>query len=50
MIEVTNSTPEPNGNARSYLLRVPPDMKTAAEAVAWTFGMRSDQYNPNIET
>ena len=50
MVEVTNSTPEPNGTARSYMLRVPPDMKTAAEAVAWTFGMRSDDYHPSVET
>lgn len=50
MVEVENSTQEPNGTSRSYLLRVPPDMKTAAEAVAWTFSMHSDQYSPSIET
>jgi len=50
MVEVRNSTPDPNGDVRSCMLRVPPHMKTAAEAVAWTFGMQSSDYNPNVET
>ena len=50
MVEVQNSTPESNGTARSYMLRVPPEMKTAAEAVAWTFGMQSGDYHPSVET
>ena len=49
MVEVENSTPELNGTSRSYLLRVPPNMTTAAEAVAWTFGMQSSDYHPRIE-
>ena len=32
-----NSTPEPDGTRRTYFLRVPPQMRTAREAVAWTF-------------
>ncbi len=35
---------------RRYLLRVPPNMKTVREAIAWTFGMTPDQYNPLVET
>lgn len=35
---------------RRYLLRVPPGMKTVHEAVAWTFGMRPNEYKPLIET
>lgn len=50
MIEVRNSTPEPNGSWKSYMLRVPPDVRTCAEAVAWTFGMKSGEYAPAVET
>lgn len=32
-----------------YTLRVPPHMKTARQAVAWTFHMRKNDYNLNIE-
>jgi len=35
---------------RIYLLRVPPTSKTCKEAVAWTFGLKSKQYHPVIET
>jgi hypothetical protein len=50
MVEVQNSTPEPDGTRRTYLLRVPPTMKTAHEAVAWTFGLSFDAYRPVVET
>lgn len=51
MVEVTNATPQPDGTRRRYLLRVPPDMRTARQAVAWTFGYdRPSHYNPRIET
>ena len=50
MVEVVNSTPEPDGSVRSYLLRVPPDMRTASAAVAWTFGLRTHEYRPSVET
>ena len=33
-----------------YTLRVPPAMKTVKEAVAWTFGVSEDQYQPEAET
>ncbi|NQT23171.1 MAG: hypothetical protein HQ579_07025 [Candidatus Omnitrophica bacterium] len=29
-----------------YTLRVPPHMKTAKQAVAWTFHMKKSEYNP----
>ena len=38
VVEVVNSTPEPDGSRRRYFLRVPPDTLTARQAVAWTFG------------
>jgi hypothetical protein len=50
MVQVRNSTPEPDGSVKDYFLRVPPTMTTAREAVAWTFGLRADQYQPVMET
>ena len=43
VVEVVNSTPEPDGTYRRYLLRVPPTTRTAREAVAWTFGFDDPQ-------
>ena len=50
MVEVVNSTPEPDGTRRTYFLRVPPATTSAREAVAWTFGLRGDDYRPSIES
>ncbi|MCM8796694.1 MAG: toxin-antitoxin system YwqK family antitoxin [Candidatus Omnitrophica bacterium] len=33
-----------------YTLRVPPTMQTVKEAIAWTFGMKKEEYNPDTET
>ena len=38
VVEVVNATPESDGSYRRYFLRVPPAVRTAREAVAWTFG------------
>ena len=46
MVEVVNSTPEPDGTSRTYFLRVPPRTPTAREAVAWTFGLDAEEYSP----
>jgi hypothetical protein len=35
---------------RDYYLRVPPQVRTAADAVAWTFGLTADEYDPAKET
>jgi hypothetical protein len=35
---------------RSYLVRVPPDTLTPRAAVAWTFGLREQDYQPFDET
>jgi hypothetical protein len=35
---------------RRYLLRVPPNMKTVHDAIAWTFNMSPKEYQPLIET
>ena len=36
--------------ARRYFLCVPPHIKSAREAVAWTFGKTPEDYRPEIET
>nr|WP_107058068.1 hypothetical protein [Streptomyces globisporus] len=50
MVEVVNSTPEPDGTRRTYWLRVPPRTRTAREGVAWTFGLRPEEYEPLVQT
>lgn len=50
MVEVLNSTPEPDGSTRTYWLRVPPRTRTAKEGVAWTFGLTPEQYEPLRQT
>jgi hypothetical protein len=44
-VEVRDASSE-----RVYYLRVPPDIKTAEEAVAWTFGLTTTDYQPAQET
>jgi hypothetical protein len=50
LVEVVNSTPEPNGTVKHHLLRVPPAIETAHEGVAWSFGQRWKDYDPAIQT
>ncbi len=50
MVRVKNSTMESDGTFRHYFLRVPPNITTAKEAVAWTFAMESEEYSPEVET
>ncbi|QDY81378.1 hypothetical protein FQU76_29395 [Streptomyces qinzhouensis] len=50
MVEVINSTPEPDGTYRTYWLRVPPTTGTAKEGVAWTFGLDEGTYAPLRQT
>lgn len=50
MVEVVNSTPEPDGTRRTYFLRVPPTMRIARDAVAWTFGLNGGEYRPAAES
>ncbi|MER6188863.1 DUF6745 domain-containing protein [Streptomyces cyaneofuscatus] len=50
MVEVVNSTPEPDGTHRTYWLRVPPATRTAKDGVAWTFGMDGAAYAPVRQT
>ncbi len=50
MVKVINSTPEAGGIRREYFIRVPPNMTTARQAVAWTFNMSANDYLPVTET
>ncbi|WP_329192318.1 DUF6745 domain-containing protein [Streptomyces sp. NBC_01435] len=50
MVEVVNSTPEPDGTHRVYWLRVPPGTRTAKDGVAWTFGLQGEAYAPVRQT
>jgi len=43
-VEVANGTPEADGSRKRYVLRVPARMRTAREAVAWTYGFTAEQY------
>jgi hypothetical protein len=45
VVEVVNATAEPDGSHKTYWLRVPPEMRTAKQAVAWTYGMTPEQYD-----
>lgn len=44
VVEVLNGSLEPDGSRKRYFLSVPPEMQTATEAVAWTYGMNADAY------
>ncbi|GAA0669065.1 hypothetical protein GCM10010193_21210 [Kitasatospora atroaurantiaca] len=50
VVEVVNSTAEPDGTFRTYWLRVPPGTRTARAGVAWTFGVTEVDYHPQRET
>jgi hypothetical protein len=43
-VEVVNGTAEADGSHRRYFLRVPPNISTAREAVAWTYGLSTERY------
>lgn len=50
MVQVVNSTPEPDRSFKTYFLRVPPTMRTAHEAVAWTFDFQAGDYQETVAT
>lgn len=49
IVRLRNATPDPDGTFREYFLRVPPTMRTAREAVAWTFSLRESEYDPTVQ-
>ena len=48
MVELVNSTAEPDGTRKIYLERVPPTMRTAREAIAWQCGTDDDPLDPAL--
>ena len=43
-VEVIDGTPGPDGQRKHYVLPVPTNLRSAREAVAWTYGLSSAQY------
>lgn len=51
VVEVVNSSPEPDGTRKKYMLRVPPQIRTCQQAIAWTFGIeKAAEYAPLFES
>jgi hypothetical protein len=64
MVDVLNSTPEPDGTTRRYMLRVDPELRplfadgtkgkpqkpSVLAAIASTFGMTAAEYRPALES
>jgi hypothetical protein len=50
LLHVLNSTPNPDGSQKPYVLRVSPDVKTAHEAAASTFRLKAIEYWPGMES
>lgn len=50
MVCIKNTLPDANGKFRCAMVRVPPRTRTALEAVAWSFGLSPDEYQPVMET
>jgi len=44
VVEVMNGTAEADGTRKTYWLNVPPEMRTARQAVAWTYGLTPEDY------
>jgi hypothetical protein len=38
------------GTGRGFAIPVPPECKTALEANAWTYGLESYEYRPEVRT
>lgn len=52
-VEVTNSTPEPDGSYRKFFIRVPPTTQTPRQAISWSFkmpGAKGGKYRPKVQT
>ena len=50
LVRVVNSTPEQDGSSKKYVLRVPPNITSAREAVAWSFNVPTAEYAPGQQT
>jgi hypothetical protein len=46
---VTNSTPEPDGTYKKYMIPVPPHINTCLEGLTWSFeGITEEEYSNMI--
>jgi hypothetical protein len=43
-VEVINGTPEPDRTFKRYFLQVPGNLRSARQAVAWTYGLTEHEY------
>ncbi|MDX2155450.1 MAG: hypothetical protein SFW09_02985 [Hyphomicrobiaceae bacterium] len=43
-VEVVNGTPEPDQTFKRYYLQVPGNLRSARQAVAWTYGLTEHEY------
>jgi hypothetical protein len=50
LARLLNSTPNPDGSINEYFLPVPATMRTAHEAVAWSFGCTPETYHPAVQS
>ena len=51
MLEMRNSTQEQDGSWKTYVIRVPPSMRTAKQANAWSYGFENpEEYNPVLQS
>jgi hypothetical protein len=50
MKKIEKLTPKPDGHFKHYFLRGLPTMKTAHEAIAWTFDKSPSKYCPEFES
>jgi hypothetical protein len=46
---LVDSTPK-NGVHQIYWERVPPTMKTVIAGKAWRFGLKEEEYRPDVQT
>lgn len=44
MVDLLNSTPEPDGSVKRYMLRVPPNVTSVVGALAWGFNVTEKEY------
>jgi hypothetical protein len=45
VVQVQNGTPEPDGTYKQFFLQVPPTVRSARQAVAWTYGLTEHEYS-----
>ncbi|MGW3291069.1 DUF6745 domain-containing protein [Streptomyces sp. NPDC001002] len=50
LVDLVNSTAEPDGSFKRYVLRVPPDQTVPRDAIGWTFGLPPGAYGPATMT